>query len=341
MEGIMTRQIDPQIWTQLEDSKVSGEKIIAKLAFPEETQRIYCAIDSIGRRHLLIPLEKDDEEITDLKSRGITVQTRDLTVGGKETFKYFDVECRDVSGFVIFDQIIVELAESLITRRKQPSSEILRTLEKWRRFWTNSPAQILTKQEQIGLFSELWFLTNWLIPALGSDAIDGWRGPAGAAKDFVFPSYDVEVKGTISSRGRIHHISSLEQLTQTENKNLYLFSLCLQDDSGTGLTLPGLISLCREKLGENYLQITHLENELARVGYSPLHEEEYRNLALDVVSEAVFTVNSEFPKVTMGSFFPELSTGVEKVEYDINLNSFERLIVAKSPLEFNNIIAYQ
>ena len=334
----MTRQLNPQIWIQLQDLKISGEKIVAKLAFPEETQRIYCAFDSIGRRHLLIPLEKNDEEITDLKSRGITVQTRDLTVGGKESVKYFDVECRDVSGFVIFDQIIAELAESLITRRKQPSNEILRILEKWRRFWANIPAQILTRQEQIGLFSELWFLTNWLIPTLGLESVDGWRGPSGAAKDFIFPDYDVEVKGTISSHGRIHHINSLDQLTQTENKNLYLFSLCLQDDSGIGITLPDLISLCREKLGGNYLQITYFENGLAQVGYSPLHEEEYRNIILEVLSEAVFVVNNEFPAITVGSFSPELSKGVEKVEYDINLNSFEKLIVAKSPLEFNNIV---
>lgn len=334
----MTRQLNLQIWFQLQDSKISGEKIIAKLAFPDESKRLYCAADSIGRRHFLISLEKDDEEVTDLKSRGITVQTRDLTVGGRETLKYYDLECRDVSGFVVFDQVIAELAESLITRRKQPAGEILRILEKWRRFWANLPSQILTKQEQIGLFSELWFLTNWLIPALGAEAIDGWRGPSGEARDFVFPNFDVEVKGTINSRGRIHHINSLEQLTQTENKNLYLFSLCLRDDSGTGITLPSLISLCREKLGENYLQITCLENGLAQVGYSPLHEEDYRNLTLEVLSETVFAVNGEFPFITVDSFSPELSKGIEKVEYDINLNSFERLIVAKSPVEFNNLV---
>lgn len=89
MEGIMTRQLNPQIWTQLQDSKISGEKIIAKLAFPDESKRLYCATDSIGCRHFLISLEKNDEEVTDLKSRGITVQTRDLTVSGRETLKYY------------------------------------------------------------------------------------------------------------------------------------------------------------------------------------------------------------------------------------------------------------
>ncbi len=334
----MTRQLNPQTWTQLQDSKISGEKIIAKLAFPDESKRLYCAVDSVGCRHFLISLEKNDEEVMDRRSRGITVQTRDLTVGGRETLKYYDLECGDVSGFVVFDQVIAELAESLITRRKQPAGEILRVLEKWRRFWANLPSQILTRQEQIGLFSELWFLTNWLIPALGAEAINGWRGPSGEAKDFTFPNFDVEVKGTINSRGRIHHINGLEQLAQSENKNLYLFSLCLRDDSGTGITLPDLILLCREKLGENYLQITSFENGLAQVGYSQLHQEEYRNLTLEVLSEAIFTVNGEFPSITMESFSPELSKCVEKIGYDINLNSFERLIVAKSPAEFNNIL---
>jgi hypothetical protein len=81
-----------------------------------------------------------------------------------------------------------------------------------------------------------------------------------------------------------------------------------------------------------------LENGLARAGYSPIHEEEYRNLTLEVLAETIFIVSGEFPRITVESFPSKLSGGIEKVEYDINLNSFEKLIIAKSPLEFKTIV---
>jgi len=308
-----------------------GERLVARPALPEITPKLLCAIDSAGGRHLLISLGIADEEYRDRQSRGVSVATRDLSVHGGTTEKYLDVACLDAGGYGILDLMGGEIARGLADETKPPAETVKRVLAKWRRFWGQIPQPMLSREEQLGLFAEIWFLVEWLFPKLGQEAIMAWRGPWGSRHDFEWDDKSVEVKATTITRGRIHKIHGLDQLAGPENGILFLFSVSLREENGATNDLPRLIDVCR-----NYLQnfddgLAHFENALAHLGYSPIFEDEYSKFKLRVAENVLFQVAADFPKLTSESFSNGMPAGIERVDYEINLNTFNHLIVASQP----------
>ncbi len=324
-------RIDSDTWSKLEGSSPTGEKLVARLALPGITDRLYCAIDSSGARHLLIHLKPEEDELHDAQSRGLAVDSRDMVVQGQSATKYIDIECRDVSGHSILDLVGGEIADGLMDEKKQPAELVKRVLTKWRRFWGQLPQQLLSKDEQIGLFAELWFLAVWLLPKFGSESVLTWRGPWASRHDFEWPDKSVEVKATTSTRGRIHKIHGITQLEEPVTGPLFLFSVCLREEAGAIDSLLGLIENCRKQIGGSDDALTRFESALVKVGYSPLFQDEYAKLKLRVIEGALFRANNDFPKITIASFPLGIPSGVEQIDYEINLNTFDHLMVSNNP----------
>ena len=144
---------------------------------------------------------------------------------------------------------------------ESPSSIVRRELARWRRFWSELPSPLLTREEQLGLFAELWFLHVWLYPRIGpAAAVQRWRGPFAARHDFEWPGRAVEVKGTTSQRGRVHTINGLDQLKPAEGGRLFLFSVRLRETASAHNSLPVLIELCREPINSDPEALSTFEN---------------------------------------------------------------------------------
>jgi len=326
--------IPADVWSKLTGTGPVGENLTARIAVPTITERLLAAIDIEGRRHLLIPLKPDDEDLRDIQSRGIRVETRQLTVHDLGTTRYIDFICLDSAGHGAFDLIAGELASGLRAGNSNAAKLGSSVLSKWRRFWALPLWQTLSREAQLGLFAELWFFSVWLIPKVGGiKALAGWRGPFGARHDFEWPGRSVEVKGTTSNRGRAHRINGLDQLLPPETGELLFFSLRLREEGGAINNLPGVIASCRNLLDGDALD--RFESALAQVGYSPAHDEEYAKLKLRVVGQELFRVEGNFPRITPESFAAGLPSGIERVEYEINLSGFDHLRTASSPDGFN------
>jgi hypothetical protein len=324
-------RIDSEIWSKLESSSPAGEQLAARRALQDVTDRLYCAIDSSKTRHLLIHLRPEEDELQDNQSSGLAVDSRDMVVQGKTAAKYVDIECRDVSGYSILDLIGGEIADGLADEKRQPAELVKRVLTKWRRFWGQLPQQLLSKDEQIGLFAELWFLSVWLLPKFGSNILPTWRGPWGSRHDFEWSDKAVEVKATTSTRGRIHKIHGITQLEEPAAGPLFLFSSCLREETSAINSLPGMIEICRKQITDSDDALTRFESALVKVGYSPLFQDDYEKLKLQVVESALFHVKGDFPKITTTSFPLRMPPGIERIEYEINLNTFDHLIVSNNP----------
>lgn len=327
-------KISPDIWSRLADARIPGESLWARRAAPETTERIMAAIDSEARRHLLIPLASNEISIQDTQSRGVSVATRDLSMPEHSASRYLDIICHDASGYDAFDLIGGEMAERLAAGREPAPDIVTHVLSKWRRFWGQLPKQILSREEQIGLFAEIWFLDKWLFPRSNlPDWVERWRGPFGARHDFEWAECSVEVKGTTSSRGPLHRINGLDQLDVPEQGNLLFFSMQLHEEAGAIQMLPSIISECRAQLEQDIDALNHFENALLRAGYSPAHEEEYSKLHLRIVSEGLFAVRDDFPRIISEQFSNGVLPGVERVEYEINLSGFSHLCIAHQSSE--------
>ena len=178
-------RIAPEVWARLAGERVQGETLWARRATPDVTERLVAALDADGRRHLLVLLTAGEANLQDTQSRGVAVATRDLVMPAHATGRYLDITCQDAAGHEAFDLIGGELAERLATGRETAPEVVARVLAKWRRFWGQFPQQMLSREEQIGLFAELWFLSVWLTQRIGvSEAVTRWRGPFGARHDF-------------------------------------------------------------------------------------------------------------------------------------------------------------
>lgn len=324
--------IQPEVWDKLSSSSPRGQTLAARIAAPNISSRLFAAIDVEGRRHLLIVLIEDEDTFTDKESRGVQVETRDLKILGNKAARYIDIVCIDPIGHDIFDLIGSEIAQEL-KQNERASESVHRVLAKWRRFWGQLPKEMLSRNDQLGLFAELWFLSEWMVPLTGpSEAVYRWRGPTGSRHDFEWKTASVEVKATTSVRGRIHHINGIEQLVPPEEGILYFFSLRLRGEMGAVNSLPSLIAACRKLIEIDIDAIEDFETKLLQAGYSPAHEDEYAKLHLRVVDQQLYEVGSEFPQVIPNVLLNGVPSGVEFIEYDINLNGFDHLLVGRDVL---------
>jgi hypothetical protein len=327
-------RIVPDVWTRLVGERVQGESLWARRAAPEITERLVAALDADGKRHLLLLLGAGEPDSQDSQSRGVGVATRELLVPGHQAGRYLDIVCHDATGHEAFDLIGGELAERLASGQETATVCVTRVLAKWRRFWGQLPLQILSRDEQLGLFAELWFLSVWLVPSAGAaEAVNRWRGPFASRHDFEWAGRSVEVKATTSTRGRIHRINGLDQLMPPELGELFFFSLRLREEAGATNTLPSVIAACRAQLGSDPAALSHFEKALAQVGYSPVHDEEYARQCVRVVEEGLFEVRDGFPRVTVRELTLGVPPGVERVEYEINLSGFDHFCIARRPID--------
>lgn len=329
--------LDTDIWDRLKVVKPMGEMLIARIAFPDLSKNVLAGIDSEGYRHFLIPILSNESALNDNQSRGLTVSCKDLKVKdqGKDLqpSRYIDITCQDVAGHEAFDIIGREIVSSLTSPNISKSEAVSNVLAKWRYFWGRPPVNLLSHEEIIGLFAELWYLNYWILPYTSPiTAVSGWRGPYGSRHDFEWPNHSVEVKGTSSTKGRIHWINGIEQLLPPEKGDLHFFSLAVREEGGGLNTLPNLTAICRKSLKNSPEALSKFENTLVLTGYSPMYDEEYNKICLRVVDEALYTVNDVFPRITADKFQNGVPQGVETVRYQINLESKESMIISRTPV---------
>jgi hypothetical protein len=287
------------------------------------------SIAPIPRTHLLVLLDDHESEFTDRRSRGIEITTRILSVPGEAEGRYLDLACADPLGFDVFDALGGDLVGALATSVEEPSVAARRLVGKWRRFWLTPPEPQLTREEQIGLFAELWFICYWLTPKAGIErAIEAWRGALGARHDFELPGYSIEVKAATSAARRAHQIHGIEQLALPGAGKLYLFSLSLREEGGALNTLPSIVHHLRDLASESDEAIVTFETRLALSHYSSAASSEYEALRLRIVDERLYEVDGDFPRLLPSSLKEGVPSGVGNIRYSINLSGFDEHIVA-------------
>lgn len=317
-------KISFELWSLLETNLPTGENLTAKPADPDQSLRVFLALDSENRRHILVKLEPEDSAYNDHQSRGVRVVTRELNVHEQPSSRYLDLICLDTAGYGGFDLIGNEIITEFVKGIHSPVEIIQYVLAKWRRFWGQIPQDLLSRSEVIGLLAEIRFLTEGLIPNVGpSEAVKRWRGPFGSRHDFEWQGCSVEVKATTSSRGRIFHVNGIDQLEPPENGKLFFFGVRLREEGGAEQTLPGVIDVCRNFLIEDNDAVDEFESSLLQAGYSPHHNEAYERMRFRIIEEALFAVKEDFPRICKENFDEGIPRGIERIEYEINLNGFE------------------
>lgn len=245
-------------------------------------------------------------------------------------FHGLEVQQQSVSHHVIvtlqpaspaFSSVFTSLAED-ITRHigqlhdegEAATSFFVRLLQ-WQRLLERGRAAGLTDEEQRGLYGELWFLREKVLPALSpTQSFASWAGPERAAKDFQFPGSAVEVKTTTARQHQHIQIASEKQLDDTGLNALFLCHLSLEASYGNGETLPQIVASVREASAVDGTAAQLFEARLFEAGYLDIHGGLYNSVGYLLRAASIYRVQDGFPKIVER----DLRLGVGDVRYSIS-----------------------
>lgn len=215
----------------------------------------------------------------------------------------FAAFCRDIISFTREGTSDDGLGDAVLSR-----------LNRWRSLLERE-APGLSDEVLRGLIGELILLDSHLLPLFSMDvAIASWKGPSGAAQDFLLPSGClIEVK-TADRDASAVLINGLSQLASDAPLTLAVVRVQATGAAATGaVTAPAMIAKLRNILIDHPDAARDFEASLAALGWHdhPAHEE----VALRVLHIEAFTVNDDFPRLIPSS----VPAGVQQVTYSVGL----------------------
>lgn len=207
----------------------------------------------------------------------------------------------------------------------QALSLALHRTKRWHYLLRGGASEELSTEEQRGLVAELAFLRS-VVEAKGPEfALEGWKGPEDAAKDFEFPGACVEVKARRAAAKPYVAISSEDQLADVPGARLFLNVTDVASAvGGEGLTLHEHVERVSALLVPSPFALARFEDLLMSVGYDAMHRYEDRRWSIGV--DRVFEVSEGFPRLRT-----PLPVGVANVRYSIALS-------ACMPFEFDGSV---
>lgn len=318
------------VWTGLSRPQVG---LSARL-HPESSD-VWLALDSEGRRHLLVRASEADLGQTLASTRGLRATTETLALEDQERDVWTDIVCLDPALNDTFVAVADNLAEEARLHPGDPVEAVRRTLRTWQWFWGVDP-NALSPDSALGLLGELWFLDRW---APFPEAIDTWLGPTGHRHDFVSQETSVEVKATRTRTDgtAVHRIANLDQLATPETGDLYLFSLQAVQDPNAMNTLPGLVTRVRNRMGSRTDLLGVLDQRLGRAGWSPAnadrHAQTYR-----IVAEELYRVGDGFPRLVRETFAAGIPVGVDGITYTLDLAACAPWRIATLPSQAEAVL---
>ena len=222
-----------------------------------------------------------------------------------------------------YRDVFVALSDDVAGTVSEAENEIagvrllLGRLNTWERFLDRYGVNLMSPDEQVGLFSELKFLENELLKILPAmDAVQSWRGPYRAPQDFMLGSMAVEIKTTTSRNQTSFKVASLEQLDTGSLSCLLIHHSVLSIDETAGICLPDFIADLREAIANTDPgAASQFDASLIEAGYLEAHEEAYRERAFVVARKSWFEVRSGFPLLAPTT----VPLGVVAAKYTISL----------------------
>lgn len=289
-------------------------------------------LDSLGRRHLLVPVRSDRQIVDDRRSPGVQIIRHVLLDAGEER-AYVDVTCAKAHLNELFDVVVDEMITEVSADPDAPDLACRRVLERWRELIEQEIGTGAGPERLGGLFAELWYLRE--VALIAPDrALGIWLGPQGARHDFMGRAASLEIKASLSRHGRFPEIHSVEQLEPPSGARLYLAMMKLERVAAVGATVGKLATeICDLGVDRHDLLA-----RMQQAGFDPADLDIDHPSRFSVVENRIYLVDSAFPAITRASFAAgEVPAGVLRVRYLIDLSTD-----TPSPLEPDAVaVVYQ
>lgn len=213
----------------------------------------------------------------------------------------FTLICKDLMRTTFSAGSDIDCLELLCTR-----------LLKWQRLLSKGGPRLLSEQEIRGLFAELIFFQEELLPRLGPVALGAWKGPSGFPQDFTVDGKVFEIKSHLVGSPQTIRISSTAQLW-VESADLFLCVYHLAEHLSGGQSLASLINNIATTLSSWSSAVEEFEEKLTSLGY--LDMPEYHSREFSIIQRDTFIVSGGFPRITPF----DVRSGISEVNYGIQL----------------------
>ncbi len=308
-----------ETWKHLEDDTrvTEGPRRLQRRILPAARRDVFLGLEMPSKRRMLILRVSEDTvdgqpEIPD--SRGLVV--RMIRRVGENNSVEVELILTDMARQDVFDLLV----HDLIAAAEEPQEErtgltrFLARLSDWQHLFRRMVPRRLSREEQRGLWGELWVLREILAPPADfNTALNGWRGPMGADQDFQIGDTCIEVKTSTAATFDRVSISSERQLEAPAGIALLLLGLSLDGRPGHGETLPELVESARAASSESGFQHL-LDPRLQLRGYLTEDAGHYSDLGYSVRSIHPFRIEKGFPRIVSG----DLQAGIGEVRYTLS-----------------------
>ena len=179
---------------------------------------------------------------------------------------------------------------------------ILDWVEEWQMLLARRA--LLTAEQQLGLWGELWVISKAANP---DPLIAAWRGPEGEVADFFFDGIALEVK--VSRRAHVHHVSQRQIDLPVGIHKAYLLSLWVGVEPVRGISLAELVDATVGMVSD----APALLRQLALLGYTPLDRDQYVTRFIPLDTPRWFRAE-DVPRVRT------MDAGISQVRYVVTLD---------------------
>lgn len=221
-------------------------------------------------------------------------------------------------------EAFVEVIERILKRFKALDNSAIRPkafigcVEKYIADGKQKKPDALSQTEQLGLYSELWFL-DYLLELVSDPnvAVSGWTGPKSAPKDFQLDCCAVEVKSTTSATQKKITISNSNQLHTTEDRPLFVLFMQFEDVQKCGDTLNKKVAKIRGTLKESKC-LPAFERCLKEMKYDC--RPAYDVTGYNYIDKTFYNVRDGFPCFQKS----DEKSGMCKIRYQLEIGSLDQ-----------------
>lgn len=218
-----------------------------------------------------------------------------------------------------FHDLVNAVADRMVSHDRSLDQALTETVRAWSAL-LDRPRSLGTSS-RIGLIGELSVMAAIAIAHGWPAAVDSWKGPEGEEHDFGLSDLDIEVK-TTAGEHRTHGIHGLDQLTPTEGRPLWLYSMQITRGGVHGRTLTDCVhSVRRSAAAHSSSLLDRLDRKLDAVGWDPnVRDDERWHLRGPGVP---LLVDDTLPRLSRASVPLEFRNVIRNVSYTIDVTGME------------------
>ena len=238
---------------------------------------------------------------------------------GRDFWTYISLV--DEEAKTTFYALCEDIVECLapISDEKEAFQLVLDRIRIWKRMFA-AKGGLLSESFIQGLFGELYFIDNYLIPKFGREkAIKAWGGPLGMSKDFTIGLEWFEVKCVSATENSVQ-ISSHEQLLSDNPGHLTIVDVEKMPEAfNNGIsTINALFAKIKLALNDYPELLDSFVEKVSKLGYAP--DDAYDRFKYKVVGMNFYKVDESFPRLTSPSSF---GSAISSISYRLLINAIK------------------